>query len=68
MKEFINQVLKSARNYTVWDYGILKISLTSLGILLGTYFSQFFIKNILWVWIVYLISFIFITFKTFKKN
>lgn len=68
MKELINQVLKSARNYTVWDYGILKTSLISLGILLGTYFSQFFIKNILWVWIVYLISFIFILFKTFKKK
>ena len=68
MKEFINKALMSARNYTVWDYGILKISLISLGILLGTYFSQFFIKNILWVWIVYLISFIFILFKTFKKK
>jgi len=68
MRELINKVLNSARNYSVWDFGLLKICMMSIGILLGVYFSNFFLTNILFVWIVCIVTLIYIMYKTFKKN
>ena len=68
MKNFINKVLESTRWYTVWDFGILKISLMCFGILLGAYFSDFFLSKITFIWIIYIVTFIYIMYKTFKTN
>jgi len=68
MREFINKVLNSARNYSVWDFGLLKICMMSIGILLGAYFSNFFLSKILFVWIVCIVTLIYIMYKTFKNN
>jgi len=67
MKKLINRALNSTKNYTVFDFGILKITLVSVGILLGAYFSKFFLSNILLVWIIFIISYVVIMYKTFKK-
>ena len=67
MKKLINRVLDSTKNYNVFDFGILKITLISAGILLGAYFSKFFLSNIALVWIIFIISYVIIMYKTFKK-
>jgi hypothetical protein len=41
-----------------WKFGILKTCVMSFGILLGTYFADFW-KGILWlVWIIFIISYV----------
>lgn len=67
MKKLIKRALNSAKEYSVWDFGILKVSLICLGILLGTYFSDFFLSKIVFVWILYLATFALILYKTFIK-
>jgi len=67
LKKLINRALDSTKNYNVFDFGILKITLISAGILLGAYFSEFFLSNIALVWIIFIISYVIIMYKTFKK-
>ncbi len=67
MRKLIKRALNSAKEYSVWDFGILKVSLVSVGILLGAYFSDFFLSKILLVWILYLATFALILYKTFIK-
>jgi len=68
MKNLINKALKSTRNYNIFDFGCLKISLMSFGILVGAYFSKFFLNNILLVWTIFIISYALIMYKTFIKK
>lgn len=67
MRKLIKRALNSAKEYSVLDFGILKVSLICLGILLGAYFSDFFLSRILFVWILYLGTFALILYKTFIK-
>lgn len=67
MNKLFNKALNSTKKYTIWDFGLLKITLISLGILLGTYFSNFFLSIIMLIWIIFVISYAFIMYKTFKK-
>jgi len=65
VREFISSVMKGTKKYTTSDFALLKLCLVALGILLGVYFTGFFGKNILPVWIVAIISYIWIMYKTF---
>lgn len=67
MEKLITRTLAAARNYTIWDYGFLKIALISAGILLGSYFSQFFLENLYVLWSVFIVSYVWIIYKTFMK-
>ena len=67
MKRFIDRALNAAKLYNVWDYGWLKVTLISFGILVGTYFAQFFHQFIVIVWAVFALSYIWIIYKTFFK-
>jgi hypothetical protein len=67
MEKLINSALNAAKKYTVWDYGCLKITLISFGILLGAYFSKFFLSYILLFWIIFIASFVWIIYRTFIK-
>lgn len=67
MKKLIDKTLNAAKMYNVFDYAWFKVTLCSLGILLGTYFSQFFLNYISIVWAVFIISYIWIIYKTFIK-
>ncbi len=67
MKNLINKTLNASRKYNILDYGLLKICLISLGILLGASFSQFFLKNLSIIWAIFIISYIWILYKTFIK-
>lgn len=68
MKNLINKALKSVNNYSLFDFGWLKISLISFGIILGSYFSNFFLNNIIFIWIIFIISYALIMYKTFIKK
>jgi small multidrug resistance family-3 protein len=67
MKGFIDKALNAAKRYNVWDYGWLKVTLIAFGILLGTYLAQFFMQYIVIVWAVFVLSYIWIMYKTFFK-
>ncbi len=67
MKKLIGTVLGSTKQYTVWDFGLLKVCLVSIGILLGVYFSEFFLSYLSIVWVIFTASYIFIMYKTFVK-
>ena len=67
MKGFIDKALNAARSYDIWDYGCLKITLISCGIILGAYLVQFFIQYIIIVWAVFILSYIWVIYKTFFK-
>lgn len=66
MKIFLNRLLESAKKYTIMDYACLKITLISLGILLGTYFSKFFLSYNSLLLTIFIISCIWIIYRTFK--
>ncbi|AOR22737.1 hypothetical protein [Clostridium taeniosporum] len=68
MKKLVNKLLGAAKKYTVLDYGFLKITLISLGILVGTYFSNFFSNYTSLLWIIFIISYIWIIYRTFIKH
>lgn len=68
MKNLVNKLLSTTKKYTVLDYSFLKITLISLGILIGTYLSNFFLNYTSLLWIIFLISYIFIIYRTFIKR
>jgi hypothetical protein len=68
MSAFINRLLKAARNYTVMDYTFFKITLVSFGILLGAYFLQFFLNYTSMIWIIFIISYLWVMYRTFIKH
>lgn len=65
MSQLINRALRAAKRYTLWDYACFKITLVSLGILIGAYFAEFFLSHTLFLWIIFLVSYICIMFRTF---
>ena len=58
MCNFINMLMNAMRKFTVVDFGIFKIYLVAVGVLLGTYFSTFFVKHISVVWTVAVVTLI----------
>ncbi|MHB8126355.1 MAG: hypothetical protein ACYDEJ_12085 [Desulfitobacteriaceae bacterium] len=67
MSTFVQRALKAAREYTVMDYACLKITLLSFGILLGAYFAKFFLSYTSFLWVVFIVSFLWIMYRTFIK-
>ena len=67
MSEFVKQIMAGVREYSFWDYVWFKTGLISLGIILGSYFSTFFLEYIVIVWFVFAITTVFITYRTFSK-
>lgn len=67
MKNLIEKLLNAARKYNVWDYGWLKICLFSLGIIFGVYFNAFFSNYMPIIWAIFIVSYVWIFYKTFAK-
>jgi len=65
---FIQRIMKAAKKYTTIDFACLKIAVLSFGILLGGYFSAFFLDHTFFLWIVFLISFLWIMYRTFVRH
>lgn len=45
MKDMVNQTMDAAKRYTVTDYGVLKIMLVTLGILIGVSEPRYFKRH-----------------------
>jgi len=67
MKNMIEKLMDKARNFSILDYGIFKISLLSAGILIGTYLSSFFMSIIWLVWIVFAVSYAYMFYICFIR-
>lgn len=67
MKGFIAKTLNATEKYTVWDFACLKIAILSIGILLGAYFRDFFLNYTTLLWLIYIVSFLWIIYRTFFK-
>lgn len=68
MKNWIDYFMSQVRHFTIMDFAFFKLTLLSLGILLGSYFSPFFRSIIALVWIIFLISYTAMIIATFRKH
>jgi len=68
VKNFLDRAMRAARKFTMWDYAFFKTALVSLGILLGTYFSEFFSDHTLFLWIVFLCSYLIMIYRFFISH
>ena len=67
MKKFIQQIMSAVGKYSIWDYIWFKTGLISFGIILGAYFSTFFLDYIFVVWMLFSATTIFIIYRTLIK-
>ncbi len=51
-------MMKAVRKFTALDFAIFKICLCAIGVLLGAYFSAFFLKHICIVWIIAVVCYV----------
>lgn len=68
MINFIKRSLKAAQQYTILDFACLKILLLSFGLLLGAYFPQFFLDHTFFLWVVFILTLLWIIYRTFIKH
>lgn len=68
MTTLIERLLKAARKFTAMDYVWFKITLVSFGIILGAYFSNFFLGYTAFLWVIFIISFLWIGYRTLIKH
>ena len=68
MKKLIDYLMCQVRKWSVWDFGVFKITLALIGIILGSYFSAFFMNYIGIVWALFAIGFILTMIATFRKR
>ncbi len=64
----MEKYLKKIKKFSIWDFICYEVALVSIGILLGTYFSVFFKEKIIIIWIITLITYLYIIFKVFNKK
>lgn len=68
MKGLIDRLMEATKKYSVWDYGFLKITLFSAGLLMGAYFAPFLLNYMSLLWIVFIVSFVWIGYRSFIKH
>lgn len=67
MANLLNKLMSGARKYSVLDFGMLKFALLFAGILLGTYFWEFFSQHLCAIWILAVVCYGYIIISTLKK-
>ena len=67
MKNLVDKAMNAAKKYTVLDFGLFKLCLFSLGIIIGAYFYAFFSLYVPIVWGIFIASWIWLIYKTFFK-
>ncbi len=65
MLEYMKKVNSILRFFTVLDTGIFKVCLMVFGIILGVYFYSFFEGLKVVLWIVFIITWLYIVIKVF---
>ena len=68
MSNLIQRLINAARKFSVVDYGAFKITLLTAGILIGVYFAPLLMSYKTPLWIVFIVSFIWIGYRTFFKH
>lgn len=68
MIKLIKRTMKAAKNYTIVDFGFLKILMLTFGLLIGIYFPKFFLNYAFFIWLVFIISLGWILYRTFFKD
>lgn len=68
MITFLKRLLNVAREYTILDFACLKITLLACGLLIGAYFSEFFLNHTFFLWVVFLVTFIWIMYRTLFRR
>ena len=68
MAGFIGKLMNKVRNFSVFDFAMLKFTLLSAGILFGFYLAPFLTHLILYVWIIFAISYAYLFFICFKRK
>ncbi len=68
MFNIVEKVMNAARKYTIIDFGFFKILMVSFGILLGVYFRQPILDMIWLVWIVFMVSALWMIYKICKYS
>ncbi len=65
MKDFYQKIQATFRYFTIFDMGIFKTCLISIGIILGIYFKDT-LQPALWLfWTLFILSWLYIMFKIF---
>ncbi len=70
MSNVIKNLVNAARHFTATDFAVFKICLLTIGILLGAYFSTFFLNYITIVWVVAVLTWLILIIQVvryFKK-
>jgi hypothetical protein len=64
MNGIIKNLMNAARHFSVMDFAAMKLYLLCFGILLGSYFSDFFLEHIGLVWIVLILALVALILRT----
>lgn len=67
MANLIEKLMSGTRRYSVLDFGMLKFALLFVGILLGTYFWEFFSEYLCVIWILAVVCYGYIIVSTLTK-
>ena len=65
MKALFEKINQITNHFSVLDIGVLKFCLLALGILLGVYFSSFFENLIIILWVIFVLTWLYIVVKVF---
>ncbi len=63
----ITKLRNAASRFSVTDFAVFKICLIVIGVLLGAYFSAFFMRHIAVVWIVAAVTYIAIMIRLIRN-
>lgn len=68
MKKLIDWAMGKARGFTVLDYTFFKITLFTLGLIVGIYFANGLTMYLPLIWVVFAFSYLFLIYKMFRKK
>lgn len=67
MANVIKKLIDAAHRFTGYDFAVFKLTLLAAGILLGAYFSRFFMANISVVWVVGILCWALLMLQIFRR-
>jgi hypothetical protein len=67
MRNFLNKALMACKNYTLWDWFFLKLTLMFFGIVVGLVFREFLLPYMVPIFILFGVSYLGLAYKTFFK-
>ncbi|MFA6807661.1 MAG: hypothetical protein WCR27_01585 [Eubacteriales bacterium] len=68
MLTLVKRMLKAAKEYTLFDFACIKVALLSFGLLIGAYFSKFFLNHTFFLWVAFILTYLWVLYRTFFKT